>query len=606
MKYSKSHINLGGINMMFFLNEQQHFRKKTKDNNIKQIHKKSALIIKSAYLGLIIGFGACSSAFALELIDLGANVKPLDINNNGTVVGAKNTNQYPNVAFRWTASSGIEILDGIAANAINDNEVVAGNAQAGAFFYDGGVLTNLGAQYTAQGINSLGQLAGSQEKINPFRRTNGKNPAIYHPDTQSWSFLDVARFGSRGRRKGVYADLYNLMDINDSGYAVGTKRRYGLSGSFGFAITPGSQTVAFVPQASNALAINDLNHIVGTTRFMRPGGTRNPSEYIYPHAYFYDLDTDNFIDLGTLPPTVGSASAASSWAYDINESDQVVGFSQVVVTNSSANAPQSIHAFIWENGQMTDLNDLIQPSAWLLTKALAINDNGDIVGIGLKNGVEHGFVLNVANTNPPVPVNQIPVAKASADVTSGSTPLKVNFDGSGSFDSDGSIVDFFWDFGDGNSSNMANPSHTFASVGDYIVTLTVTDDKGETNSASVTISVKDISTGCSVNCVLVDKISLNYRAKSKKIIGRVFLVDENNRSTIKKGAVVNVTWLLPDGSTIKQKRKIKKQSWAAYFKLKKVKASGVYKLTVDSVTDNNRVFDPDNSNTLFKTISISR
>ena len=591
-----------------FFKEQKDFREKTKDNNMKQIHKKSALTIKPAFLAFVIGLGACSSAYALELIDLGPNVKPLDINNNGSVVGAKNTNQYPNVAFRWTASNGIEIIDGMVANAINDNEAVAGNTQVGAFFYDGGVQTNLGTQYTVQGINSLGQLAGSQVKINPFRRTNGKNPAIYDPDTQSWSFWDVARFGSRGRRKGVYADLYNLMDINDSGYAVGTKRRYGLSGSFGFAVTPGSQAVTFVPQASDALAINNLNHIVGTTRFMRPGGTRNPSEYIYPHAYLYDLDNDNFIDLGILPVTAGSASAASSWAYDINESDQVVGFSQVIVTNSSANAPHSIHAFIWENGQMTDLNDLIQPSAWILTKALAINDNGDIVGIGLKSGIEHGFILNVGNTNPPIPVNQVPVANASADVTSGSAPLTVNFDGSGSFDSDGSIVDFSWDFGDGNSSNMANPSHTFVTAGDYIATLTVTDDKGETDSASVTITVADIKTGCNVNCVLVDKISLSYRAKSQKIIGRVFLVDENNRSTIEKGTVVNVTWLLPDGSTIKQKKEIKKPSWAAFFKLKKknIKTSGVYKLAVDSVTNTSRVFDPDNSNTLFKAITVTR
>ena len=595
--------------MMFSSKELKNSRTRIRDKRMKQAYSIPVSTLKSTVFGLVLGFGVCPTIYALELIDLGPNVKPLDINNNGTVVGAKNTDQYPNIAFRWTASNGLEALNGISANAVNDNEVVIGNTQAGAFFYDGSVQTDLGTQYTAEGINSLGQLAGSKVKINPFGRTNGKNPAIYDSDTQSWSFLDVATFRSRGRRKGVYADLYTLTDINDSGYSVGTKRRSGLSGSFGFSVAPNSQRVAFIPLASDALAINNLNHVVGTTRFIRPGGTRNPSEYIYPHAYFYDIDNDNFIDLGVLPPATGSASSASSWAYDINESDQVVGFSQVVVTNSSANSPQSIHAFLWENGQMTDLNDLIQASSnWILTKAFAINDNGNIVGTGFKNGIEHGFVLNVSNTTtPPIPVNQIPVAKAIADVTSGNSPLAVNFDGSGSYDSDGSIVDFSWDFGDGNSANMANPSHTFATAGEYVATLTVTDDKGGTDSASVTITVTDSNVGgCNVNCVLVDKISLSYRAKSKKIIGRVFLVDENNRSTIKKGAIVNVTWLLPDGTTINQQRKIKRQSWAAYFKLKKIKASGVYQLTVDSVVDDNRTFDPDNSSTLFQTITVAK
>jgi serine protease len=50
------------------------------------------------------------------------------------------------------------------------------------------------------------------------------------------------------------------------------------------------------------------------------------------------------------------------------------------------------------------------------------------------------------------------------------------------------IVAWAWDFGDGSTSNEQNPSHTYAEPGDYVVTLTVTDDNGESASASQTVT----------------------------------------------------------------------------------------------------------------------
>ncbi len=52
----------------------------------------------------------------------------------------------------------------------------------------------------------------------------------------------------------------------------------------------------------------------------------------------------------------------------------------------------------------------------------------------------------------------------------------VFFDGSGSSDPDGSIVDYAWDFGDGSVGSGAAPFHAYTAQGDYVVTLTVTDD----------------------------------------------------------------------------------------------------------------------------------
>ena len=72
----------------------------------------------------------------------------------------------------------------------------------------------------------------------------------------------------------------------------------------------------------------------------------------------------------------------------------------------------------------------------------------------------------------------------------------VTFDASGSYDLDGSIVSYEWDFGDGTTETTTSPTiqHTYSSGGIYTVTLTVTDNDGLTDSYSTTITVYSLST----------------------------------------------------------------------------------------------------------------
>jgi PKD repeat protein len=63
-----------------------------------------------------------------------------------------------------------------------------------------------------------------------------------------------------------------------------------------------------------------------------------------------------------------------------------------------------------------------------------------------------------------------------------------------SYDLDGNITAWHWDFGDGTTSNDRNPTHKYAKAGTYTVTLTVTDNDGNTNSTSRTIVVREITT----------------------------------------------------------------------------------------------------------------
>jgi PKD repeat protein len=87
--------------------------------------------------------------------------------------------------------------------------------------------------------------------------------------------------------------------------------------------------------------------------------------------------------------------------------------------------------------------------------------------------------------NTVVPPNQAPVAA----FTSSAANLVASFDGSGSSDPDGTIVGQAWDFGDGQTGTGATPSHTYAQAGTFTVSLTVTDNGGQTNVVSHPVTV---------------------------------------------------------------------------------------------------------------------
>ncbi len=79
--------------------------------------------------------------------------------------------------------------------------------------------------------------------------------------------------------------------------------------------------------------------------------------------------------------------------------------------------------------------------------------------------------------------NDAPTANASGSCDF----LDCSFFANGSFDPDGTIVNYHWDFGDGTETDGFAPTHTYASPGTYEATLTVTDDQGATDSDSVTV-----------------------------------------------------------------------------------------------------------------------
>ncbi len=109
----------------------------------------------------------------------------------------------------------------------------------------------------------------------------------------------------------------------------------------------------------------------------------------------------------------------------------------------------------------------------------SISRAGDITGDGrnfIMVGEEYGASYLFALDKPPAPV-----ADFTASPVSGSAPLQVTFtDGS-----TGTVTGRLWNFGDGNTSTVRNPVHTYSVIGAYTVSLTVT---GPTGTGSVSKS----------------------------------------------------------------------------------------------------------------------
>ncbi len=131
-------------------------------------------------------------------------------------------------------------------------------------------------------------------------------------------------------------------------------------------------------------------------------------------------------------------------------------------------------------------------------------------------------------------VNQLPVALATANPTSGYAPLTVNFDASGSSDPEGGPLTYGWDFGDGVTGSGVTLSHTYGDDGVYTATLTVTDNVGQADQASVNIAVTNPAPTASFSFSIAGSSTVNFDASG---------------SSDPDGGIVNYDWDFGDGDT---------------------------------------------------------
>ncbi len=101
------------------------------------------------------------------------------------------------------------------------------------------------------------------------------------------------------------------------------------------------------------------------------------------------------------------------------------------------------------------------------------------------------------------PDQQLPIANISFPFANVTVPDQgyyevfvnetIHFSSNGSYDPDGVIVAYLWDFGDHNTSQLANPTHIYTTPGNYSVILTVIDNQGLSNMDLVLVVVKPLT-----------------------------------------------------------------------------------------------------------------
>jgi probable HAF family extracellular repeat protein len=268
------------------------------------------------------------------------------------------------------------------------------------FFWQGGVLTplpTLGGNNASVGpINNLGEVAGFAEndtrdpacpnEMSP----GGTGPQVLDYEAVVWG----PRQGQTRVLRPFPGDTVGMaLWLNDLGQAVGATGTCANS-----ALPPlafGAHAVLWERDGSVrdlgnlgskavniAFSINNLGQVVGFSSL-----TDQSTPFDGTHAFLWTRETGKMRDLGTL------SGDAVSGGESINDKGDVVGLSFDHEGNP--------RPFLWRNGSLFDLNDLVPAGTPLyLLGAFSINFRGEIAGFGVTEGGDvHAFVAIPANVD---------------------------------------------------------------------------------------------------------------------------------------------------------------------------------------------------------------
>ncbi len=160
--------------------------------------------------------------------------------------------------------------------------------------------------------------------------------------------------------------------------------------------------------------------------------------------------------------------------------------------------------FAFDGGSSTD------PDGDALTYAWQFGDGAVAAGVGVTRTYTATGSFTVTLTvsdgrggsstatrpitiNAPDPSNQAPTARIAAPASADEdTPVAMN--GLGSSDPDGDVLSYVWDFGDTTSGTGASVTKTYAEAGPFTISLTVSDGKGGTHTATQAITISRVVT----------------------------------------------------------------------------------------------------------------
>ncbi len=119
-------------------------------------------------------------------------------------------------------------------------------------------------------------------------------------------------------------------------------------------------------------------------------------------------------------------------------------------------------------------------------------DGTNWVNIATISGYENAaFLIRASGTLGNGATNQKPTAVANVTPMTAFVNDQISFDASASSDSDGTITQYLWDFGDGTTSTQKTVQHSYSEAKSYTYSLTVTDDKGATDMVGGLINISE-------------------------------------------------------------------------------------------------------------------
>ena len=252
-----------------------------------------------------------------------------------------------------------------------------------------------------------------------------------------------------------------------------------------------------------------------------------------PGTYIVTLtvtDDDGASDTMTLAVQVGSSNQPPVAAFSGTPTNPMVNAWVQFDATASADSDGSIASYAWHFGDGSTGNGSLvwhqfsAPGTYVVTLTVTDDDGAsDATSLAIQVG----------------PSNQSPVADFTFTPTNPLVNAWVQFNASASHDPDGSIANYAWNFGDGTSDIGSVVWHRFAGVGIYVVTLTVADDDGATNTVTQTIQV-----GGSVNAA--PTASFSYLPASPTI-GEWVRFD-GTRSIDTDGSISAYQWSFGDGT----------------------------------------------------------
>jgi PKD repeat protein len=232
-------------------------------------------------------------------------------------------------------------------------------------------------------------------------------------------------------------------------------------------------------------------------------------------------------DTATAPVHVNFAPSAS---FSASPQPANVGVPMSFDGTSSTDVDGSIVAYDWDFGDTSTATGPLATHAYAAAGSylvtLTVTDNMTLT---------HSVNQTVAAVDAPP---QLPVAALSHSPAVSLVGAVVDFDGSASYDPDGTITSYLFDFGDGGSANgtAANATHAYLTFGTYTATLTVTDNSGANSTATNIVVVNDPPRAAPVAW-----------APGPVVIGTPVLFDGGN-STDADGVIDNYSWTFGDGA----------------------------------------------------------